>query len=135
MTKSKYYTQDNHRSPGIDTGSDSHVKPYFADECEINNILAKYQKTGLVEHVTNNPGVYGDYSNVPNYRDALNIVIDAQDNFDSLPSSIRKRFDNDPSLFLDFVYNPENRDEMVKMGLIETPTTVFSSEKDNSDVG
>jgi hypothetical protein len=37
--------------------------------------------------------------------------------FMSLPAKIRSRFQNDPGAFLDFVQNPENRDEMIELGL------------------
>ena len=35
-----------------------------------------------------------------------------------LPSKIRKKFENDPKVFLDFVCNPENVDELRTMGLL-----------------
>lgn len=89
----------------------------FAQECDINYILRKYQKTGLVEHVNKFQGNYADLTDIPTYQDALNKVIEANDAFSSLPSSIRKRFGNDPEEFLAFVSDPTNADEMVQLGL------------------
>lgn len=94
------------------------VKQAFKKECDINNIMARYQKTGLVDHVAMHQGNYDDLSDVPSYHEAMNKVLAANVSFRLLPSSIRKRFNNDPALFLDFVSDESNRDEMVSMGLI-----------------
>lgn len=99
----------------------SMVKRAFKDECDINNIMARYQKTGLLEHVQTHQGRYGDFSDLPDYQTALNTVIQAEEAFGSLPSSIRKRFGNDPSEFLAFVQDAENREEMQRLGLIPSP--------------
>ena len=37
----------------------------------------------------------------------------------SIPSDIRKQFDNNPGKFYEFVSNPDNKDELIKMGFIE----------------
>jgi phage internal scaffolding protein len=97
------------------------AQQHFKDECDVNRILAKYQKTGLIDHVNHFQGDYADLSAVPDFQESLNAVLDAQAAFDTLPSMIRKQFDNDPAAFLDFVHNPDNKDEMVKMGLAKAP--------------
>lgn len=98
----------------------SMTKQSFQDECNINNIMAKFQKTGAINHYAKHAPHYGDATPIQ-LTEALNIVIQAQDMFDDLPSSIRKRFNNSPEEFLEFVQNPENADEMVKMGLKNAP--------------
>jgi phage internal scaffolding protein len=102
----------------LNTGNDSMTQQSFKNECDINFILSKYQKTGLVDHVNTYQGNYSDVSNVPSYQEALHIVESAHTAFESLPSSIRKRFSNNPQDFLDFVHNPDNLEEMKEMGLI-----------------
>ena len=91
------------------------------NECNINNIMAKYEDTGQITHIQNNPGQYGDFSEVPDYHSALNQIKRAQDTFDALPSQIRKRFDNDPGAFVEFVDNPKNNQELINMGLKTAP--------------
>jgi len=98
--------------------SHSHVKQSFKDECDINNIMRKYTKTGLVTHVTKHMGDYSDLVDVPTYQDALNKVLDANESFETLPSSVRKRFNNDPAEFINFVGDPTNEDEMRSLGLL-----------------
>ena len=60
---------------------------------------------------------YGDFSSVLEFQQAQNILIEAQDAFDALPASLRKRFDNDPAVMLEFIENPDNREEAEKLGL------------------
>jgi phage internal scaffolding protein len=95
------------------------TKQSFKDRCDINQIVGRFQKTGLVDHVARFNGDYADLVDVPDYHDAMNKIIAANECFISLPSSLRKRFNNDPGEFLDFVGNPDNRDEMVELGLCE----------------
>lgn len=91
------------------------------DMCDVNNIIRKYDKTGLLEHVNEHQAYYGDYTEVDEYREALNKVITAQNMFDELPSDLRRRFGNDPGQYFEFVSNPENRDEMVRLGMMNPP--------------
>lgn len=87
---------------------------------DINHIMAKYERTGLLP-VTNREAFFADVSNAPDYRTAIERVHAVEDAFMQLPAKVRARFNNDPSSFLDFTADPANRDEMVKMGLIEGP--------------
>ena len=96
----------------------SMTKQSFQGETNINSIMKKYQKTGLIEHVNEHRGEYADFLNAPDYHTALNRVIEANDMFASLPSELRTRFDNDPGKFLSFVDDEENIPEMKDMGLI-----------------
>lgn len=99
------------------TGGDTMTQQNFKAECDINTILKKYQKTGLVTHVSQHNGDYVDLSTPVDYQTALNVVINAQASFDSLPSTIRKQFNNDPGTFVAFACNPENNEALIEMGL------------------
>lgn len=91
----------------------------FKEHCDINYILSRNPDINQVQHVNNAIPYYGDYSSVDEYRDSLDKIADLQEHFDSLPSKVRSRFDNDPEGFLEFVLDPKNKDEMLKMGLVE----------------
>ncbi len=93
------------------------AKQSFKQECDINNIMRKFQKTGLVDHLNTHNGEYGNFIHTADYHSSLNQILEAEEMFATIPSSIRKKFDNDPSLFLDFVQDPENIPEMIEMGL------------------
>lgn len=107
----------------------SMTKQSFKAQCDVNNILKKYQKTGLIEHVNQYQGDYHDLYDVVDYQTALNIVIEANDAFNSLPSSIRKKFNNSPQEFLAFVSDENNIDEMYELGIADRPD-VISPEPD-----
>lgn len=86
-----------------------------------NNIMAKYRKTGLLDHVNTMQGRYMDATSATDFQDAMTKVAYAQQSFDQLPSEIRKTFDNDAALFLDFVQTPDNAQALVEMGLAKAP--------------
>jgi len=104
------------------------TKQSFRDECDINNILRKFNVTGQLPAGSVQPQ-YGDFSGITDYQSALNAVMAAQDSFLALPAKIRSRFDNDPALFVEFASDEANKDEMRAMGLIsqETVQAVVSS--------
>lgn len=104
------------------------TKQSFRKESEINNILARYAKTGVIEHANKYEGHYGDFTNVTDYQTSLNAVYRAQEEFMSLPSSIRSEFKNDPAQFLAFVTDENNRDKAIEMGLIPKPIEQKASE-------
>ena len=110
------------------------TKQSFTDECDINKIMARFEKTGVIEHANEHQGQYGDFT-VSDYHSALNAVIAAQDSFNSLPAKIRARFKNDPSEFLDFVNNPDNVQELRDMGLLPSnlpPETAATGESEGA---
>lgn len=96
------------------------------DECDINLILARFEKTGVLEHTKNAQPQYGDFTDIPHYQESLNMALKAQNMFMDLPAGIRAKFQNDPMNFLQFANNPENQEAMIDMGLAtrrEAPTT------------
>ena len=93
----------------------------FKDACDINKILKKYAGGAIGVHVARDPGAYRDLCPFESYQEMLNTVVEAQQSFEALPSEIRKRFANDPKYFLEFAQNPDNQDEMLKLGLIKRP--------------
>ena len=101
--------------------SPSRTKQSFRDECDINNILRKFNVTGQLPAGSVQPQ-YGDFSGITDYQSALNAVMEAQDSFLALPAKIRSRFDNDPALFVEFASDEANKDEMKALGLLREET-------------
>jgi len=96
------------------------TKQAFAIESNINHIVNKYLKTGqLPDNSRMALAQFGDFTNVPSYKESLETVIRAQDMFSELPSAVRKRFKNNPEGLLEFLSDPENRDEAAKLGLLD----------------
>jgi len=105
------------------------AKQSFKDECDINGIMARFQDSGLIDHVNKFKGDYGDFTNVQDYHTSMNQIIAAQAAFDSLPSGVRARFGNQPAEFLNFVEDEDNIDEMREMGLLPTLSVPAEPEK------
>lgn len=103
------------------TGDVSRTKQSFKAECDINTIMRRYQKSGIVSHFAKVQGRYGDFLSAVDYQTALNGVISAQEAFDTLPAAVRKRFGGDPAEFLAFAQDAANRDELIAMGLVKAP--------------
>lgn len=95
------------------------TKQSFAEEANINTIMRRYEQTGILPDPVTKNKMYGDFSNVTSYQEALDKLALAQSQFDSLPARIRKEFDNSPYKFVEFASNPDNLDAMVEMGLAE----------------
>lgn len=105
------------------------TKQSFRDECDINNIIDRFMKTGVLTHENSSKPQFGDYLGFSDYQDSLNQVIAADEAFDSLPAKVRARFDNDPAKLLAFVGDSENRDEMISLGLIDPSKDPKGAEK------
>lgn len=79
------------------------TKQSMKDECDINNIVAKYETTGVLTHLNASQATYADVSEIGGYRDALDKVNAVQEFFGNLPSELRAQFNNDPARYLDFI--------------------------------
>lgn len=95
-----YFTEQNHKK-----------------ECDVNLILKKYDKTGLVTHIQQFEAEFGDYTGL-DFRNMLDTVRHAQADFDQLPSEIKKRFNHDPGELLAFIDDDNNYEEAIKLGII-----------------
>lgn len=102
------------------TGEQSMTKQSFKEECDINTLVRQFGITGQIPTDVRQPQ-YGDFTAVTDYQTALNAVIAAQESFAAMPADVRRRFANDPALFVEFCSDPANRDEAIKLGLIEKP--------------
>lgn len=87
-------------------------------DADINNIVKKYQATGQLPGMIKTNPVWGDFSSPMDFREAHDLMIKANEQFEALPSKVRERFSNDPGNFLEFATNPANLDEMESMGLL-----------------
>lgn len=101
---------------------DSRTEQSHAEECDINNIVRQYIKTGMFNSnlIDKHQKVYGDFSG-HDFEEAQNLIARAQSLFEELPSIVRNRFNNSPAQFLNFAGDEKNMEEMVEMGLMNAP--------------
>lgn len=95
----------------------SRTKSEFKDECNINSIMKRYAKTGVISHVSQRAPFFVDTTEMPDLMTAMNVMIAARQSFMSLSADVRKQFDNDPVKFVEFAEDPENIDQMREWGL------------------
>ena len=94
------------------------AQQHFKDECDINNILRQFNVTGMLPEAPLSPR-YGDFTGISDYHTALNAVIAAEDEFMALPANLRARFQNDPENLINFLDNDANKEEAIKLGLVD----------------
>lgn len=95
----------------------SMTKQSFADECNINNIMKRYERDGILQHLNKYEGNYGDFTAAVGYHEAMGIVAKADQMFMELPAHIRARFGNDAGAFVAFATDEKNLPALVEMGL------------------
>lgn len=97
---------------------DDQTQQQFKDECDINEITRRFGLGATMPAGIRVPQ-YGDFTGIESYHDACNAIAEAGESFDQLPSTVRERFRNDPGEFVNFVLDEKNRDEAVKLGIIQ----------------
>lgn len=98
--------------------SRNRVKPEFLKGSSIQEIINKYNRTGVVSVRPGN-AVFKDFSSTADFLTQENRKISLIRYFDGLPSDIRNWFNNDVKNMLDFVLDPKNRSQAQEMGLLE----------------
>lgn len=86
----------------------------FAEECDINNLMRRYTYAQLPDI----PTVVSSFSQMVDYHDMMNEAARARQAFDLLPGELRQRFGNNPQELIEFLNDEKNRDEAVKLGLV-----------------
>lgn len=104
----------------------------FRDEVDINTIVRNFGITGEMPENLKMP-VSGDFTGISDYHQALNLVLQAEDGFMTLPGDMRARFQNDPGQLLAFLENPANKDEAIKLGLVNKPAEPIRTAVDAID--
>lgn len=92
------------------------TKQSFLEEVDINTIASRYGLTGQMPDDVR-PITYGDFTNVFDFKSAMDAIATANESFDAMPAPLRSKFHNDPQEFVEFCSRPENLPEMRKMGL------------------
>lgn len=95
----------------------SMTRQEFADECDINTLMKRYEAHGTsVNNLLALPaqgGQYLDFANIPDtLLGYMTFMQDAERAFMTLPALVRKEFDNNAYLFCEFASDPENLEQM-----------------------
>ena len=111
---------DGERFPVVLSCGKGLTQQCFKDECDINNIIARYEQTGLIGDGSFSPRepMFGDYSEIPDFQVVRNQMAKGVEIFESLPARVRQMFDNDVALYCEFIANRDNLDEACELGLV-----------------
>lgn len=127
MTKkgTKPSTQyDHHQVAGLTCTDESRTQQQYVAECDINNILQNYERTGILNTTTGRrEPIYGDFSDerIGDFSKAMETINGIGELMQQLPAKVRSRFKNNPAEILSFVANPNNRQEAIELGIINAP--------------
>jgi len=95
---------------------------HFQDRQNVNSIIARYKKTGVLgtgQSCSARPQ-FGNFIGM-DFVTMNNIVAQGMQSFAQLPSVIRRRFNNDAGVMLEWLQNEGNKEEAIKLGLIPKP--------------
>lgn len=96
----------------------SRTRQEFAADADINTIVERFG-LGYEMPVNTVPPMQGDFSEVPDFQGAQDIIRHAHEVFNALPAKIRSRFENDAGQYIDFFHDPDNYEEAVKLKLVK----------------
>lgn len=102
----------------VNTGVETPTKQSFKMQCDINHIMDKYVRTGIITHLNPVAPQFLD-AEVGSFQEAIELVSGAREMFLELPATLRARFGNDPGSLLEFLHDPANRSEAIQLGLID----------------
>ena len=104
----KFFTKYNPpKVPGWNSDLESEVQEQFADACQTDTIIRKYNMMGVNPFIASGSSQYLDTTEIPSFVVAQNSQVKVREYFEGLPSDIRLEFNNDPSLFAEAVLDPK----------------------------
>lgn len=94
------------------------TKQSMREECDINVIVARARKGQAITHLATRAPSYGDFSDVGDYKTAMDRLRQADLFFAGLSSRVREAFGNDAGEFLEASESPEGRAKLIAAGLV-----------------
>lgn len=103
---------------------ESLTQQHFGKDADLNEIVHRFGiRDGAIPPAANDPRFYADFTDVVDLRSALDRTIEAVTAFHLLPARLRSQFNNSPADLYDFVTDPANEAEAIKLGLIKKLAT------------
>lgn len=115
----EFFTKYNPpKVPGWSSDQESMVQEQFADACQTDTIIRKYNMMGVNPFIAAGASQYLDTTQIPDFVCAQNAQIKVKEYFEGLPSDIRLEFKNDPMQFAEVVSDPRNADYLREIGVL-----------------
>jgi len=99
------------------------TQQHFKEECDINTIVRRFLRTGTVpaDMVKTRLGTFLDTTAFGDFQTAQQTVIEARNAFMTLPADTRAKFNNNPGELVDWINDPNNKDEAIRLNLLPGP--------------
>jgi len=120
MSRYHWYTPRNRVA--LSFPEKGQTQQHFTEACDVNNIVERYQRTGILDHVNPATGRYG-YAPSRSYADVAFAVAAMRSQYETLPEKVRERFP-DFYGFVDAFDDPNAQSALVELGLIPPPAGV-----------
>lgn len=115
----KFFTKYNPpKIPGFSSEMESKVQEQFADACQTDTIIRKYNMMGVNPFIASGGSQYLDTTQIPSFVAAQNAQVKVKEYFEGLPSDIRLEFNNDPMQFAEVVSDPRNAEYLREIGVL-----------------
>lgn len=104
--------------PGFSSDQPSKVQEQFADACQTDTIIRKYNTMGVNPFIASGGSQYLDTTQIPDFICANNAQVKVKEYFEGLPADVRLEFNNDPMEFAEVVSDPHNADYLREIGVL-----------------
>lgn len=132
----KFFTKYNPpKVPGWNSDQESKVQEQFADACQTDTIIRKYNMMGVNPFIAAGGSQYLDTTEIPSFVVAQNSQVKVREYFEGLPSDIRLEFNNDPAQFAEAVLDPQNADYLREIGVLAPLPAEQEGEKQSAPSG
>lgn len=132
----KFFTKYNPaKVPGWTSDLESKVQEQFADACQTDTIIRKYNMMGVNPFIAAGGSQYLDTTEIPSFVVAQNSQVKVREYFEGLPSDIRLEFNNDPAQFAEAVLDPQNADYLREIGVLAPLPAEQEGEKQSAPSG
>lgn len=132
----EFYTRFNPPpSPSQKFTLPSKTEQCHRSDCDINTIIARYNKTGVLGTSTQvREMIYGDFSSIPDRLFSETAMADAKERFMKLPLDVRKHFDHDMGKLLAALNDPSQIPTLENLGIFKKSVPVVGTVDNPGDV-
>lgn len=132
----KFFTKYNPpKVNGFSSDQPSKVQEQFADACQTDTIIRKYNMMGVNPFIAAGGSQYLDTTQIPSFVAAQNVQVKVKEYFEGLPSEIRLEFNNDPMQFAEVVSDPRNAEYLREIGVLAPLPAEQEGEKQPGTIG
>lgn len=121
--------------PGFSSDQPSKVQEQFADACQTDTIIRRYNMMGVNPFIAAGGSQYLDTTQIPEFFVAQNAQVKVKEYFEGLPADIRLEFNNDPMQFAEVVSDPQNADYLREIGVLAPLPAEQEGDKPSSQQG